>query len=151
MPTDFIQIGFGLVAGALSPLFVERAKRWLFGPRLEVVHGGDECYMPIAEVPGGMPGLYQAKYLRVRVKNTGSMVAKGCRAYLVKLEEIVNSEPQPTFYRDTLRLRWAYEQHGELHEGIDIPPGISAFFDVLSCKHENGKGIKIIHVSKFLN
>ena len=151
---NFIQIGLGYVSGvlsgALAPLIAECAKRRFLGPRLEVMYKEEERYMPITEVPGRLPGrLYPAKYLRVRVENTGRRVAKGCKAYLVKLEEIVNSEPQPTFYQDTFRLRWAYEQQDELHEGIDIPPGIFIFFDVLSCKHQEDKDMTIIQVSKF--
>jgi hypothetical protein len=148
MKWDLIKIGFGIVSGAAIPLVVERLRRWFYGPRLEVVHAEDESFMPTTEVPGRSPGRFPAKYLRVRVKNTGGMVAKGCRAYLVKIEEIIHGKPSPTFYRDTLRLRWAYEEQGELHEGVDIPPGIFMYFDVFSIKLQEGQNVTMLQVAK---
>ena len=131
---DFLKIGVGFVAGSITPLLVEWAKRALFKPKLEVRHDNDDSYTPISERTGSTSELIQVKYLRVRVKNVGNMIAKGCRAYLVRIEEIVGSESRPTFFRDTLRLRWAYEEGGSLHDGVDIPPGIFVYFDVISCE-----------------
>jgi len=38
-----------------------------------------------------------------------------------------------TAFAESLRLRWAYEgPNGELHGGIDIPRGVTVYFDVFS-------------------
>lgn len=95
-----------------------------------------------------MPGLHPERWQRVRVKNTGKAIAKNCRAYLVNIEELMNGFPKETFYRDTLRLRWAYETEGDLHAGVDIPPGIFIYFDLMSTKMEDGKPLTFIQAAK---
>jgi hypothetical protein len=145
---DLLKIGFGLVSGAAIPLVVEWLKRRFYGPRLEVLHGEGESFIPRSEEPGKTPGPFPARYLRVRVKNTGKMIAKNCRAYLVNIEEIDHGIPKETFYRDTLRLRWAYEEEGELHEGVDIHTYVFMYFDVMSTKYEDNKSVSLLQVAK---
>lgn len=145
---DLVKIGFGLVSGAAIPLVVEWLKQRLYGPRLEVMHGEGESFVPRSEEPGKTPGPHPSRYLRVRVKNTGRMIAKNCRAYLVNIEELVHGNPSRTFYRDTLRLRWAYEEQEELHEGVDIPPGVFIYFDIMSTKCEDNMSKTLLQVAK---
>jgi hypothetical protein len=148
---DLIKIGIGFASGSVTPLLIEWAKRVLFRPRLDVNYEKNDSHTPISEESGNTPGPFPAKYLRVSVKNVGNMIAKGCRAYLVKIEEIVGSEAKPTFYHDTLRLRWEYEEDGSLHDGVDIPPGIFVYLDIISCKFENNMNNTFIQVAKVRN
>ena len=66
-------------------------------------------------------------YIRARLRNLGSRVAKQCRPYLVKLEEVHPSGTTPTTYFDSLVLRWPRNDY----EPRDIPRGIDQFFDVV--------------------
>ncbi len=126
----------GWFLAMVSALVVEYVKRRLFRPILQPEHTKQPGFVVLTQVKGIMVEKYDAKYLRVGVRNRGRTTAKGCRAYLTEIERSEGARfVKADFYRDTLRLRWAYEaEEGDLHEGIDIPRGIIIHFDVLSTK-----------------
>src|SRR5271169_6336195 len=85
---------FGLFSGLLGRLFEE----WRYRPRLvvEFILGADGFRTE---------GTWKEKngdievteiYIRARVRNVGSRVAKQCRPYLVKVEEVLPSGTTPT-------------------------------------------------------
>jgi hypothetical protein len=149
---DLVKIAFGFVfglaSGAMIPLAVEWLKRRLFGPRLEVIIKEGESFTPVSQEPGMTPGPFPSRYMRACVKNIGQTTAKNCRAYLIRVDEIAYGELKPTKYRDTLRLRWAYEDEEELHGGVDILPGVFLYFDIMSTKSENGRDLTMLQVAK---
>ena len=80
---------------------------------------------------------YVEIYIRARIRNEGSHVAKQCRPYLINLEKVHHSGTEPTRFFDSLALRWPGP--GSDYEPRDIPRGISQFFDVVGVlKNEPG-------------
>lgn len=136
LPTDqsreawvaLISVGVSLAAGLFSGLFGRRLEEWWFRPKLVVdfiPSGGGfrtegrwmENDVELVEI-----------YVRARVRNFGRIVAKQCRPYLVKLEEVHPSgRTTPTTYFDSLPLRWP----GNTYEPRDIPSKINQFFDIV--------------------
>jgi len=127
---------FGWFLGMVSAILVESVRRRLFRPVLTTEHTKRAGFVVLTTLKGVTVEKYDAKYLRVRVRNLARTTAKGCRAYLTEIERWEGDEfVKADFYRDTLRLRWAYEgEEGDLHEGIDIPKGVLIHFDVLSTR-----------------
>jgi hypothetical protein len=99
--------------------------------------------------------IYDARYVRVAVRNKGLAVAKDCRAYLTDIEKrnAAGHYESVGYYRDSLRLRWAYEvQDPDAHAGVDIPQGLHVHFDVMATKDEHTVpddvgGLRIIEVA----
>jgi hypothetical protein len=121
--------------GLVARLFLWRLGEWWDRPRLKVEfipnEGGfrdegtwTEDDRQITEI-----------CIRARVRNESRAVAKRCRAFLVKLEEVHPAGTTPTVLFDTLLLRWPPIDY----EPRDIPEGINLFFDIVSVfKHEPG-------------
>ncbi len=132
----------GAVGGVLVFLLIEFIRRYLLVPRLTLTcKPGGKGFTPEARVPGtftkeGGPEV-SARYLRVAVENKSRFTkasAKSCRAYLTDIKRLDSKgSATETSFAETLRLRWAYEgPDGELHGGIDIPAGVTLYFDVVS-------------------
>lgn len=120
--------GVALVAGLFSGLFGRRLEEWWLQPRLSVEflqgEGGfltegrwKEDGTEIAEI-----------YVRARVRNVGrGRIARKCRPYLVKLEEVHPSGTTQTSYHDSLVLPWPLRDYAPR----DIPQGVNQFFDIV--------------------
>lgn len=83
-------------------------------------------------------------YIRARVRNTGSRVAKQCRPYLVGLEEVHPSGTTATPFSESAVLPWPLRDYGPR----DIPKGIDQFFDVLGVL-KNRTGWRLTFREKF--
>ncbi len=140
MPTDGSWIP-GAIAGGAAALIVDWLKRMAFVPRLiPQCEAKRKGFTPIARVPGrftseGGPEV-NARYVRVAVTNRSltRTSAKACKAYLTAIRVInATGSFDETSFAESLRLRWAYEgPNGELHGGIEIPTGVTVYFDVFS-------------------
>ena len=124
----------GIFAGALIAILAEPIRRWIFRPVLHLHFGDTDDY--IAPSPRQADGkiVDDSIYLRVGVTNSSTAVAKGCRAYITKIEERHSTTGgfyQATF-SDSLRLFWACKPtRDEKLAAIDIPKGVRQFVDVL--------------------
>jgi hypothetical protein len=143
------------ISGMVSTLLVEYLKRRIFKPKLVPVRDSGKAGSVITtKVRGDRPDLYHdARYLRIGITNTATTIAKDCRVYMTEISELTEDRQEtPTPYKDTLRLRWAYEgEEGEPHQGIDIPKDVTVYFDVYSSKREVGtaNNVKEIRVFEF--
>jgi hypothetical protein len=142
------------ISGMVSTLLVEYFKRRIFKPKLVPVrNSGKAGFVITTKVPGNRPGLHDARYLRIGITNTERTIAKDCRVYMTEISELTKDRQEtPTPYKDTLRLRWAYEgEEGEPHQGIDIPKDVTVYFDVYSSKREvkTANNVEEIRVFEF--
>jgi len=128
----------GLMSGLFSGLAGRRFEEWLYGPRLVVE------FLP--EEGGRTEGKWERDgtevveiYIRARVRNTRRRVAKQCRPYIVKLEEVQSSSTITTSFFDSLVLRWPGPYSQLSYVPRDIPNGVHQFFDIVGVfKHRPG-------------
>jgi hypothetical protein len=118
---------FGVVFGAGGRRFEE----WLYRPKLVVEflpnEGGFRTEGKWRD-PRGTE--FEEIYVRARVRNLRSRVAKQCRPYLVKIEEVHTSgQITPTKYFDNLPLLWPGPKRD--YNPRDLPTGVHQFFDVV--------------------
>lgn len=121
----------GLVTGALIGVFAEPIRTFIFRPAIKVSFEKNDPSCVARTPSGAAPIFSEAIYIRVRVENPKSQMAKSCRAFLVKVEE-KNSQGifNPTIYADSLPLGWSCQQ--DPGRPIDLPSGVSQFVDIIS-------------------
>jgi len=124
-----------LIGGALGAgvaVFAEPLRRWIYRPTLELDFGNGPEYQARTQA-GESTQLHDADYLRLRVINTKSVVAKSCRVYLVDVEKKDESgQFAPTIYCDSIPLAWSCREEKEQYGAIDLPKGVKQFVDVIS-------------------
>jgi hypothetical protein len=85
----------------------------------------------LARTPIGAALQSEGIYIRAKVQNPKSQMAKSCRAFLVKVEkQNAYGIFEPTIFADSLQLAWSCQQDGG--RPIDLPSGVSQFVDVIS-------------------
>ena len=131
-------IGF-LVAFAVG-IFCEPISRRLFSAKLKLKFYDDEESGCRARTPGETKSGHSLELCYVRVKVTNSSltrrIAKNCVPYLVRLEKTGIDGEDPERFQDSIPLLWSYRDEKE-DKAIDIPDGLSAFFDVLYTRSDN--------------
>jgi hypothetical protein len=116
----------GLFSGLLGRLFEE----WRYRPRL-VVDFSPDTEGFLTEWTRSEGGTQMTdNYIRARVRNEARRVAKQCRPYLVKVEEVLPSGRNPTKMVESLVLGWPRG---------DIPKRISQFDDVTAVAKDNNR------------
>jgi hypothetical protein len=126
------------LAGAATAIFAEPLRQWIFRPVLEVSFEPGTCNLstPTTVVGITLGAMHQVesqgRYVRVRVRTTTRRIAKGCRAYLVKIEVEEQGTFHPSNFVDTLRLKWSSQLADEATKPLDIPKDVSQFVDALS-------------------
>lgn len=136
-------IGFG------SALFAEPLRRWLYRAKLELTFGDGSEYR--ARTPeqatlndpqrSAVPiySTHEAEYVRIKVVNTSSSVAKTCRAYLVGVEKRnASGEFAPSIYCDSIPLAWSC-QEDRAHGPIDLPKGVPQFIDLVTTRDHSSE------------
>lgn len=119
---------FGAIIGFIASLLAEGVQRWVYGPRLQLTFENDsEAFRTPTDI--GIPKNADGIYIRLRVENVKSRVAKACRAYLTKVEQRVDNQWQDTNFRDSTQLNWSGQQNGLMP--IDLPRGVRQFVDLL--------------------
>src|SRR5687767_8761723 len=123
----------GFLSGFLTAIFAEPLRKWFFAPRLrlEFVHNNDD-FVTLTRETGG----HRAHYIRFKVTNTSSGLAKSCRAYLVKIEKPHNEtgEWQSSDYSESLQLAWSGRSDASRHGPLDLPKDVPHFVDVFSVR-----------------
>lgn len=133
----------GAILGFAAAIFVEPIKRWLYRPKLAVIFGDTaEFQTRTTEHQKKNPSdnrreiltYHKASYIRLKVINTKSILAKGCRAYLIKVEKR-NEEGNflDTIYCDSIPLAWSCRDDKRF-EPIDLPNGVNQFVDLISVR-----------------
>ncbi|MFO0805766.1 MAG: hypothetical protein U0791_21905 [Gemmataceae bacterium] len=88
----------------------------------------DGCYVQCtASVPDVRDDKKEARFFRLRVKNTTRFVANDVRAYLSKVEKWAGEAYVPSPYTDSLRLAWSWERVLEENRTNPKTKGISLF------------------------
>lgn len=126
----------GLASGLFAGLAGRRAEEWLYRPWLVVEFLPDEAGFRTEAKWTRADGTEEEEfYIRARVRNTRNRVAKQCRPYVVKLEEVHPSGTTTPSFFDSVILPWPLWDHCPR----DIPKGVNQFFDVVRIrKNEPG-------------
>jgi hypothetical protein len=70
-----------------------------------------------------------AVYIRVRVRNEGTSIAKSCRAFLTKIEKKEHGLFSSTEWAEACQLCWSSQADGS--RALDLPTGIEHYMDVV--------------------
>lgn len=160
----WVQLGTVVVSflsGAAIAVFADPIRRYLYRPRIQVTFAKSDDPAFVARTPavstlpkGADPLHYdgfevhpttdgrllvehQAVYIRCLVRNKRGMVAKGCRAYLVKVEQAAaGGRFGPAVFYDSVQLAWA-SRPGHQYEAVDLPRGVPQYVDVVSTRDFN--------------
>ncbi len=121
-----------LFVGFVASLAAEGVQRWFYGPRLIIDYGTTDGYRARTDV--GDPKIADAIYVRLRVRNVKPRLAKGCRAYLTKIERRKSDLSwEDTIFDESIQLSWSSQ--GSPFSPLDIPRGIDQYVDLLSVRH----------------
>jgi len=139
----------GGAIGFISAIFAEPLRRWLYRAKLELTFGAGSEYK--ARTPeqatlidpqrSAVPiySTHEAEYVRIKVINTSSFVAKGCRAYLVGVQKKnANGEFAPTIYCDSISLAWSC-QEDRAHGPLDLPKDVPQFIDLVTVRDHSSE------------
>lgn len=125
-----------IVSGAFVAVFSGRIAAWIFRPRLHFVFDEQRCVKrtptQASNLYTSMPEESEGTYVRIELRVRGSHTAKGCHCYLVGVERQRGAHFEPTEFADSLQLTWSSRPPDQALSGIDIPPGLSQFVDVLA-------------------
>jgi hypothetical protein len=113
----------GLI-GSLIPIVID----WFTRPRLSVDYANDDGHFVDFDQIRRDGVDISAVYVRVRIENVGRRVAKGCRVFLTRLEEVLPSETKSTNLHDALVLGWP---GGKDYSPRDIPRDVEFYADVV--------------------
>jgi hypothetical protein len=131
LPATLLTPLVGLITGTLIGVFAEPIRTWLFRPKLKILFDPARCVTSTPTYGTNLPS--RGHYIRVQVTNASGRVAKGCRVFLVDVEQRDDSGRfQSTAFVDSLRLKWSSQVLGEELRGLDLPRGVSQFADVIS-------------------
>ncbi len=120
------------LGGFFTALFAEPIRRWVYQPKLSLHFERASHFVTRTPETVGQTK-YEAFYVRVKVVNTKSALAKSCRAYLVNIEQ---KGPSGAFvateYCESLQLGWAV--HSQPFAALDLPTDVPFFVDILSTR-----------------
>lgn len=133
----------GAVIGFLSAVFSEPIRFKIFRPRLKVSFDPETCVIKTPTVVQLSPRDTKKStgfYVRIRVEVKKDWlrrhVARGCRAYLVKVERKEGGNFKRTNFADSLPLKWSSRREEDSRKPLDIPRGIVQHVDIVST-HEH--------------
>ncbi len=117
-------LSYGVVRGATATLYA---------PRLALTFGTSNQFL--TRTPELSPSSQsEALYVRVKVVNTRSALAKSCRAYLVNVERKGQSGKfELTEYCESLQLGWS-SQAELTFSAFDLPRDVPHFADIMSTR-----------------
>lgn len=137
--TDWLT-AIGTIAAVVVALFVAfltSIRRWYNRPKFHVEIGNEEPFckhtrIKIGENPDGTLILGHMSYwIRIRVKNVGRSVARGCEGKLVRISQISDMTDRTDF--DPVVLHWVGRPHSKESAGkpIDINKREYEYLDVV--------------------
>jgi hypothetical protein len=144
-PMALIDTIIGAILGFGAAIIVEPIKNCLYGPKLKISFDNSPEFQTKThehkltrspEDPNKEQiDYYKASYIRIKVTNTKSAIANGCRAYLVKVEkQHDDGNFCDTIYCDSIPLAWSCRSGEQRFLPVDIPKGINQFVDLLSTR-----------------
>ena len=122
-------VGFG--GGFFTALFAEPLRRWLYAPKLKLTFGASQDFLTRTPEAGGR---YESLWVRVKVENRRAVLARSCRAYLVKIErQAPSGEFEVTEYCESMQLAWS-SQADQSFSAFDLPRGVPHSVDIISTR-----------------
>lgn len=123
----------GFIGGFFTALFAEPLRQRLYRAKLSLSFGSSSDFIARTLETSGQ-SQYQAIYIRLKVVNTSTRLAKACRAYLVGIEKQKDNKFEPTVYCDSMQLQWSVRGADERFGAIDLPQDVPQFVDVVSTR-----------------
>ncbi len=131
----------GLIFGFIAAIYAEPLRIWLHSPILTLLfeeNSGCKIFTKekyIAKESKELtPNFYNSIYVRIKVTNTQTTMAKGCRAYLISIDKSDDKGNFiPTIYNDSIQLSWSC-QGDQSYEPLDLPRGVIQYIDIFSTK-----------------
>jgi len=111
---------FGWLLALFTPFAIEGVRRRWHGPKLE-------CKVWADETPTNINQIRQL-YVSVRVTNVKPRIARQCRGYLLRIEEMRGDRPIRTVIDTTAQCIWEYD---EKRDAFDIPCGAKPSFNAV--------------------
>lgn len=144
---SILQGAITFLSGALTAIFAEPIRQRMFRPKL-VLSFDEECvshtFLSTKTLAVAGP---KTVYIRVRVNNTRSRMARECCGYLIGLEERnEKGEFVKTEYCDSIMLHWSCQRDETKYLPIHIPKGVNQFLDVIALEENKKYFMPQIHV-----
>jgi hypothetical protein len=121
-----VAVFVGWIMGLWSPIATLGVTRWILGPELH-------CDVIGEEVPTNVPAVRQW-FVSVRMSNLKPRIARECRGYITKIEELTGGLPTKMICDKTLQCIWEFDDQRDC---FDIPQGARPAFNVVMI--EDGK------------
>jgi len=128
------------ITGFFTAIFAEPLRRWIFRPRLIMDFGDTNDFKAdTPEIVGTTDGTIRkgrAYYIRGRVVNKSTNIAKQCRVYLTNIEKKSNrtGEFEQTTFCEGIPLHWSCRELGGAFNPLDLPKDINQYFDIFSTR-----------------
>ncbi len=138
MDASWIQL---LAAGSIgfgSAVFAEPLRARLFRSRIDLSFaqtGGGLIETNVIHAPSHAHSTgEEAKYVRLKVVNQSSRIARKLRVFLTSVEvQDLSQKYVQTAYSDSMQVGWS-ARSTDRFDAIDLPSGITAFVDALSAR-----------------
>jgi len=130
----------GYILGFASAVAAEPVRQWLLRPQLEMEFdprfGAGSRFISLTPERVEIDGIQrrrQSMYVRMALRNKSTfLTARGCRAYLSRIDRREADGNFRTIHSDPLPVPWAWLTT----DPIDIHPEMRFFFDVLAVNDE---------------
>ena len=117
------------IAGGLMTGAYQHARDWFNRPKLLIDFEGNAANIVDADYKRRDGTAVSEVYIRARVRNTGSHIAKGCLVFLAKLEKVHPSGgTTSTVFFDPRPLAWGA---GVKFTPRDVPSGLDFYVDLM--------------------
>jgi hypothetical protein len=121
-----VAAGIGFMGGGVMAWTIGTLVGWWRRPRISVTF--DErsgCYIHTLQAGGSSPP-FDARFLRLLVRNSGRSVIRGCSGYVI-LIETRDANSASIYGKEVLELKWAHQDVG----AKDIPVGAFFYLDLV--------------------
>jgi hypothetical protein len=123
----------GGVVGLITSLAAEGWQRRIYGPKLEFNCGSSGSYRSQTDMfDGNGQKVAEGIYVRLRVRNVKSRIAKSCRAYLTSVEREKPDHSWQAILGESIQLAWTGQDQKDRFAPLNIPMGVDQFIDVVA-------------------
>ena len=124
------------IAGALITGIFDWFRQIISRPRLKLDYLDEKGNRTEAIYPDKDFEIHEL-FVRVRLRNVGRRPAKGCRLFLIGLQEVKDGNVRSTSFYDSMELSWA--SYPEDFNPRDIPNGVENYANIASVtKNKSG-------------
>jgi len=125
------------ILGFLIAIFAEPIRRYLLKPKLNIEFGKSEDFITYTPALTKNNSQTEEYYLRVRVINSRKYIARDCRAFLIDIKKLDDSNKiKSTIYCDSIQLAWSCSGNRKF-ESLDLTKDVKQYIDVVVLSKES--------------